>query len=66
MAHGLALSRLPPHLQNLIKDPRPHMMLFHEGKTDPVLSVMEQVRYDHHSKRLDGDHSQSFWVVRRC
>lgn len=42
LARGLALSRLPPHLQNLIKDARPHMMLFHEGKTDPILAVMEQ------------------------
>lgn len=41
LVHGLALSRLPPHLRNIIEDERPYMMLYMEGKTDPVMSVME-------------------------
>ncbi len=41
MNRGLQLGRLPPHLQNLIKDDRPLMMLFKEGKTDPIMAVMD-------------------------
>jgi hypothetical protein len=41
MNRGMQMSRLPPHLQNLVKDDRPLMMLFREGKTDPIMAVME-------------------------
>ena len=50
IARGLQKSRLPPHLQNILKDRRTATQLFRLGKTDPVMALFEQVR----------------WAVARC